>query len=142
MWAADNSLLYEQETEVRQKDDRKVFDAVDQVIARASLIFTPIFHSSTLCVFRVRLCLLLCRFFFLRLCKLNLVHIGFVSAGSTQCVCLQDGNGFLTYQDIEKLSRDMGEKLDFKQLNTILDTATDQGTKRRITFERFEEVGM
>ena len=84
MWAADNSLFYEQETEVRQKDDRKVFDAVDQVIARATLIFTPIFHSSTLCAFCVRLCLLLFRYFFVRLCKLKLVHIGFVSARSTQ----------------------------------------------------------
>ncbi len=41
MWAADNSLLYEQETEVRQKDDRKVFDAVDQVIA----LCIPDFYS-------------------------------------------------------------------------------------------------
>ena len=135
MWAADTSLFYEQETEVRQKDDRKVFDAVDQVIARASLIFNYIFiHLHCVCV---------CVFFsvgvFFCVCELNLVHL---SAGSTQYVCLQDGNGFLTYQDIEKLSRDMGEKLDFKQLNTILDTATEQGTKRRITFERFEEVGM
>ena len=34
----------------------------------------------------------------------------------------------------------MGEKMNFVQLNTIMDTATDAGTMRRITFERFEEV--
>ena len=50
MWAADNSLFYEQETEVRQKDDRKVFDAVDQVIARASLsYFSFIYIVCILC---------------------------------------------------------------------------------------------
>lgn len=53
---------------------------------------------------------------------------------------LQDGNDFLTYQDIEKLSRDMGEQMNFQQLNTIMDTATEQGTMRRVPFERFEEV--
>ena len=51
-----------------------------------------------------------------------------------------DGNGFLTYQDISFLSQEMGEKLTFQQLNTIMDTATDEGTMRRITMERFEEV--
>jgi len=52
----------------------------------------------------------------------------------------QDGNGFLTYQDIEKLSRDMGELMNYHQLNTIMDTASDDGTMRRVPFERFEEV--
>ena len=52
----------------------------------------------------------------------------------------QDDNGFLTYQDIEKLSREMGEKMNYQQLNTIMDTATDEGTMRRITMERFEDV--
>jgi hypothetical protein len=51
-----------------------------------------------------------------------------------------DGNGFLTYQDISFLSQEMGEKLTFQQLNTIMDTATDEGTMRRLTMERFEEV--
>ena len=34
----------------------------------------------------------------------------------------------------------MGEKMNFTQLNTVMDTATDSGTMRRITFGRFEEV--
>ena len=52
----------------------------------------------------------------------------------------QDGNGFLSYQDIEKLSREMGESMNFHQLNTIMDTATNEGEMRRITMERFEDV--
>lgn len=34
----------------------------------------------------------------------------------------------------------MGERMNFQQLNTIMDTATDQGTMRRVTYERFEEL--
>lgn len=52
----------------------------------------------------------------------------------------QDGNGFLTYQDIEKLSREMGETMNYVQLNTIMDSATTHGEMRRIPFDRFEKL--
>lgn len=112
---------------MRVGDDRKVFDAVDQVEYRC---YCPV---PTLCV-----CFLRCMSAQPRaatesqfVCAYLFLYV---------CVCVQDGNKFLTYQDIEKLSRDMGEQMNFQQLNTIMDTATEQGTMRRVPFERFEEV--
>mmetsp|Transcript_19213 Transcript_19213/g.40400 ORF Transcript_19213/g.40400 Transcript_19213/m.40400 type:complete len:254 (-) Transcript_19213:129-890(-) len=51
-----------------------------------------------------------------------------------------DGNGYLAYQDLEKLSRQLGEPWEFKDLDEMMYAVTELGQARRLSFPAFREM--
>mmetsp|Transcript_30248 Transcript_30248/g.60945 ORF Transcript_30248/g.60945 Transcript_30248/m.60945 type:complete len:159 (+) Transcript_30248:60-536(+) len=52
----------------------------------------------------------------------------------------KDGNGFLTYQDMENLSRELNEPWTYREIDAMMTAVTDTGTARRVDIEHFRTV--
>mmetsp|Transcript_18447 Transcript_18447/g.45294 ORF Transcript_18447/g.45294 Transcript_18447/m.45294 type:complete len:264 (+) Transcript_18447:124-915(+) len=52
----------------------------------------------------------------------------------------EEGNGVLTYQDIQKLSTELGEPWRFEELDEMMYAMADYGAERRVPLEKFVSV--